>query len=66
MVRSIRGAKGGYELGLSPDEIKISNIISAVDEEVKNVNCKKDSKKAAIINQQNVLHIIYGISLINT
>ena len=45
LVKSIRGAKGGYELGLSPDEIKISNIISAVDEEVKMLNCKKDSKK---------------------
>ena len=27
------------------DEIKISNIISAVDEEVKMLNCKKESKK---------------------
>ena len=45
LVKSVRGAKGGYELGSSPDEIKISNIISAVDEEVKMLNCKKDSKK---------------------
>ena len=45
LVKSVRGAKGGYELELSPDEIKISNIISAVDEEVKMLNCKKESKK---------------------
>ena len=45
LVKSIRGAKGGYELESSPDEIKISNIISAVDEEVKMLNCKKESKK---------------------
>ena len=45
LVKSIRGAKGGYVLELSPEEIKISNIISAVDEEVKMLNCKKDSKK---------------------
>ena len=45
LVKSVRGAKGGYELESSPDEIKISNIISAVDEEVKMLNCKKDSKK---------------------
>ncbi len=45
LVKSVRGAKGGYKLELSPDEIKISNIISAVDEEVKMLNCKKDSKK---------------------
>ena len=45
LVRSVRGAKGGYVLQNSPDEIKISNIISAVDEEVKMLNCKKESKK---------------------
>ena len=45
LVKSIRGAKGGYELELSPDEIKISNIISAEDEEIKMLNCKKESKK---------------------
>ena len=45
LVKSVRGAKGGYELELSPDDIKISNIISAVDEEVKILNCKKESKK---------------------
>jgi len=45
LVKSIRGAKGGYMLCLSPEEIKISNIITAVDEEVKMLNCKKESKK---------------------
>ena len=45
LVKSVRGARGGYELESSPDEIKISNIISAVDEEVKMLNCKKESKK---------------------
>ena len=45
LVKSVRGAKGGYELELPPEEIKISNIIAAVDEEVKMLNCKKDSKK---------------------
>ena len=32
-------------LARSANEIKISNIISAVDEEVKTLNCKKESKK---------------------
>jgi len=45
LVKSIRGAKGGYVLEKSANEIKISNIISAVDEEVKTLNCKKESKK---------------------
>ena len=45
LVKSVRGAKGGYVLEISPEEIKISNIISAVDEEIKTLNCKKHSKK---------------------
>ena len=45
LVKSVRGVKGGYVLEASPEEIKISNIISAVDEEVKTLNCKKESKK---------------------
>ena len=45
LVRSTRGAKGGYILEKSANEIKISNIIFAVDEEVKTLNCKKESKK---------------------
>ena len=45
LVKSVRGAKGGYVLEHSPEEIKISNIISAVDEEVKTLNCKKELKR---------------------
>ena len=45
LVKSVRGAKGGYVLEISPENIKISNIIAAVDEEVKMLNCKKESKK---------------------
>ena len=45
LVKSVRGSKGGYVLDTSPEEIKISNIISAVDEEIKTLNCKKDSKR---------------------
>ncbi len=45
LVESVRGAKGGYVLYVPPEEIKISNIISAVDEEIKTLNCKKESKK---------------------
>ena len=45
LIKSVRGAKGGYVLNTSPEEIKISNIISAVDEEIKTLNCKKELKK---------------------
>ena len=45
LVRSTRGATGGYILERPASEIKLSHIISAVDEEVKMLNCKKNSKK---------------------
>ena len=45
LVKSSRGATGGYFLEKPASEIKISNIIFAVDEEVKMLNCKKNSKK---------------------
>ena len=45
LVKSVRGAQGGYELESQPEDIKISKIISAVEEEIKTLNCKKESKK---------------------
>ena len=45
IVKSIRGVNGGYILSKKPDEIKLANIFNAVDEEVKTVQCKKESKK---------------------
>ena len=45
LVKSSRGANGGYILDKPASEIKLSNIIFAVDEEVKTLNCKKNSKR---------------------
>ena len=45
IVKSIRGNQGGYVLSKNPNEIKLTNIFHAVDEKVKTVQCKKDSKK---------------------
>ena len=45
LVQSSRGSSGGYILTRSPDEIKLSSIIKAVDEKVKTLGCKKESKK---------------------
>tara|TARA_B100000795_G_scaffold162478_1_gene122063 strand:+ start:114 stop:539 length:426 start_codon:yes stop_codon:yes gene_type:complete len=45
IVKSIRGVNGGYVLIDNPDQIKLSKIFSAVQEEVKTVQCKKESKK---------------------
>ena len=45
IVRSIRGNQGGYVLSKKPNDIKLTNIFHALDEKVKTVQCKKDSKK---------------------
>ena len=45
LVQSSRGPSGGYSLTKCPEEIKLSTIIKAVDEEIKTVGCKKESKK---------------------
>jgi len=45
LVLSSRGPNGGYILSRDPDEIKLLSIISAVDEKIKTVKCKRESKK---------------------
>tara|TARA_B110000196_G_scaffold297400_1_gene288447 strand:- start:49 stop:474 length:426 start_codon:yes stop_codon:yes gene_type:complete len=45
IVKSIRGTNGGYILTKDPEEIKLANIFNAVDEEIKTVQCKKESKR---------------------
>ena len=45
LVKSSRGPLGGYVLTKTPDEITLSSIIKAVDERVKTLGCKKESKK---------------------
>ena len=46
IVRSVRGVNGGYVLKSTPNEIKLATIFSAVNEEIKTVQCKKESKKS--------------------
>ena len=41
----VRGTQGVYILNKKAIEIKLTNIFDAVDEKVKTVQCKKESKK---------------------
>ena len=45
LVQSSRGPAGGYLLSKNPEEITLSSIIKAVDEKIKTVGCKKETKK---------------------
>ena len=46
LVQSVRGTQGGYILNKKAKEIKLTNIFDAVDEKIKTLQCKKDSKKS--------------------
>jgi Rrf2 family iron-sulfur cluster assembly transcriptional regulator len=43
LVRSVRGPGGGYLLGRGTDEVKISDIILAVDEPIRATRCNPTS-----------------------
>ena len=45
LVQSARGPSGGYVLSKPPGDIKLLSIIKAVDEKIKTVKCRKESKK---------------------
>ena len=59
LVKSIRGVKGGYALERPASEIRLSNIFHAVNEEVKTLNCKKDSKKGC--NNKSIKCITHNL-----
>ena len=46
IVKSVRGINGGYMLTKTPKELKILDILLALDQKVKTIRCKKDSKKS--------------------
>ena len=41
----MRGTNGGYIISKNINDLKISDIFYALDEKVKTVGCKKESKK---------------------
>ena len=59
LVKSVRGPLGGYVLNKPPEEIKLLSIISAVDEKIKTVKCRKESKKGC--NGQSIKCITHNL-----
>ena len=45
IVKSVRGSNGGYIISKNINDLKISDIFHALDEKVKTIGCKKESKK---------------------
>ena len=46
IVSSVRGINGGYILNKKASDIKISEVLFAVDVKIKTIGCDKHSKKA--------------------
>ena len=59
LVKSVRGPLGGYVLSKPPEEIKLLSIIRAVDEKIKTVKCRKESKKGC--NGQSIKCITHNL-----
>ena len=59
LVKSTRGPSGGYVLTKSPKEIKLISIINAVDEEIKTLKCRKESKRGC--NHKSIKCITHNL-----
>ena len=59
IVNSVRGNKGGYILNKNASEIKIADVLFAVEERVKTIGCEKHSKKAC--NGKNTKCITHNL-----
>ena len=59
LVQSVRGPSGGYVLTKLPEEIKLLSIITAVDEKIKTLKCKKESKKGC--NHKSIKCITHNL-----
>jgi len=59
LVKSVRGPSGGYVLTKLPTEIKLLSIINAVDEKIKTVKCKKESKRGC--NHKSIKCITHNL-----
>ena len=48
LVQSVRGPGGGYKLAMAPDNMRVSDIIMAVDEPLKVTRCKDGTGKGCL------------------
>lgn len=48
LVTSVRGPGGGYKLAFAAEEIRIADVIAAVDEPIRTTGCKPGTAKGCI------------------
>ena len=59
LVQSVRGPSGGYVLTKIPEQITLLSIINAVDEKIKTVKCRKESKRGC--NHKSIKCITHNL-----
>ena len=59
LVQSERGPSGGYVLTKPPEDIQLLSIINAVDEKIKTLKCRKESKKGC--NHKSIKCITHNL-----
>ena len=59
IVLSMRGPGGGYALARAPEEIRISQIMMAVDEPVKMTRCAGDAETGCIGDRRCLTHDLW-------
>lgn len=55
LVSSVRGPGGGYKLARSAEELRISDIVLAVDEPLRATRCKGDEDDGCMSNKSRCL-----------
>jgi Rrf2 family iron-sulfur cluster assembly transcriptional regulator len=55
LVKSIRGPGGGYRLARASSELRISDIVMAVDEPLRATRCKADSGEGCLTESRRCL-----------
>ena len=65
LVKSIRGARGGYILARNPSEIKVVDILIALEDDIKIIDVKAENPILNIFfdESKNSMKKIFDISL---
>ena len=59
LVTSVRGPGGGYKLGRKAADIRISDVILAVDEPIQTTRCENGSPKGCIGGERCITHDLW-------
>lgn len=60
LVDSVRGPGGGYRLARDPDDIRISEIILAVDEPLRVTRCEGDAIDGCVGGEKCITHELWA------